>query len=87
MAKLTGAHLLVRCLKQEGIRRVFTIVGEDEADTEGGKVSWVSPLAGALRGARLGDSVTWKRPSGDLELEIVSIEYAKNRTANPDAGM
>ena len=28
MAKLTGAHLLVRCLKQEGIRRVFTIVGD-----------------------------------------------------------
>lgn len=28
MAKLTGAHLFVRCLKQEGIKRVFTIVGD-----------------------------------------------------------
>ncbi len=28
MAKLTGAHLFIRCLKQEGIRRVFTIVGD-----------------------------------------------------------
>ena len=28
MATLTGAHLFVRCLKQEGIQRVFTIVGD-----------------------------------------------------------
>ena len=28
MAKLTGAHLFVRCLKQEGIQKIFTIVGD-----------------------------------------------------------
>ena len=28
MAKLTGSHLLVRALKQEGISRIFTIVGD-----------------------------------------------------------
>ena len=28
MTKLTGAHLFVRCLKQEGIQKVFTIVGD-----------------------------------------------------------
>ena len=28
MAILTGAHLFVRCLKQEGIEKVFTIVGD-----------------------------------------------------------
>ena len=28
MANLTGAHLFIRCLKQEGIQRVFTIVGD-----------------------------------------------------------
>ena len=28
MAKLTGAHLFVRCLKLEGIEKVFTIVGD-----------------------------------------------------------
>ena len=41
MAKLTGAHLLVRCLKLEGIKKVFTIVGDtmlplaDAAEDEG----------------------------------------------------
>jgi len=28
MARLTGAHLFIRCLKQEGIERVFTLVGD-----------------------------------------------------------
>ena len=28
MANLTGAHLFVRCLKQEGIQKIFTIVGD-----------------------------------------------------------
>ena len=28
MAILTGAHLFIRCLKQEGINRIFTIVGD-----------------------------------------------------------
>jgi transcription elongation factor GreB len=51
----------------------YAIVGEDEADAQQGKVSWVSPLAQALLGACVGDAVTWPRPSGDVELEVVSI--------------
>ena len=41
MAKLTGGHLFIRCLKQEGIEKVFTIVGDtilplvDAAEDEG----------------------------------------------------
>src|SRR3989304_4229000 len=53
------------------------IVGEDEADAAAGKVSWVSPLARALMGAGVGDSATWKRPAGDLQLEILSIRYTR----------
>jgi transcription elongation GreA/GreB family factor len=65
----------------EGQERVFTIVGEDEADVATGKVSWVSPLARALLGASVDDTVTWKRPSGDADLEIASIDYEP--PANP----
>ncbi len=68
-----GARVRVR--DPEGEERVFSIVGEDEADAEQGKASWVSPLARALRGAQVDDTVTWKRPTGDLMLEIVSIDY------------
>jgi len=51
----------------------FSIVGEDEADIAKNKVSWVSPLANALIGHRIGESVIWKRPAGDLNLEIIKI--------------
>jgi transcription elongation GreA/GreB family factor len=67
----------VRVREPDGAERVFSIVGEDEADAECGKTSWVSPLARALRGAQVGDNVSWKRPSGDLELEVVTIHYAE----------
>ncbi|WP_109124072.1 GreA/GreB family elongation factor [Dyella sp. C11] len=53
----------------------YRIVGEDEADVEHGWVSYVSPLAKALLGARVGDEVTWQRPAGDLAVEITAIEY------------
>ena len=65
----------VRVRETDGEERAFTIVGEDESDAAGGKVSWVSPLANALLGARVEDTVTWGRPSGNVDLEILSITY------------
>lgn len=53
----------------------YRIVGEDEADAEHGSVSWLSPLAQAVLGARIGDEVTWRRPAGDLRLEVAGIRY------------
>lgn len=52
----------------------YRIVGEDEADPEHGRISWVSPLAKALRGARVGDSVVWPRPAGNQTVEILAID-------------
>lgn len=60
---------------EEGGRHRFTIVGEDEADVAEGKVSWLSPLAKALMGARVGDTVTWQRPAGSTGLEVLEIRY------------
>ncbi|HZS85323.1 MAG TPA: GreA/GreB family elongation factor [Stellaceae bacterium] len=67
----------VRVADRNGEEREFTIVGEDEADAEHGSVSWVSPLARALTGAAVGDVITWHRPAGDAELEIVAIRYQR----------
>ena len=53
----------------------YQIVGEDEADIALGTVSFASPLAKALIGHKVGDSVRWKRPAGDLNLEIIQITY------------
>jgi len=54
-----------------------TIVGEDEVDIDKNKLSWVSPLPRALIGKGTGDLVTWQRPDGDLELEIIGFSYAE----------
>jgi transcription elongation factor GreB len=58
---------------EHGVSYTFTIVGEDEADIKLGKISWVSPLASALLDKHLGDEVTWQRPIGDLDIEIIEI--------------
>lgn len=58
---------------EEGILHTFTIVGEDEADIAAHKVSWVSPLAKALLGHKVGENVVWRRPAGDMNLEIIDI--------------
>jgi transcription elongation factor GreB len=67
-----GAHVRVR--GSDGGDRSFAIVGEDEADLASGKVSYVSPLAQALLGARVGDTVTWERPAGDLQLTVMALD-------------
>lgn len=64
---------------EEGELHTITIVGEDEADAAHGRVSWRSPLAKALIGSRVGDTVTWNRPAGSTTLEICAIRYPVRR--------
>ncbi len=65
----------VELLDNAGAQHRFTIVGEDEADVERNLISWVSPLGRALLNRKTGDLVTWRRPVGDLELEIAGFSY------------
>ena len=51
----------------------FRLVGEDEADAERGELSWVSPLAKALLGAKPGDEVPWPRPAGVVMATVVAL--------------
>ncbi len=60
--------------EQENVYQ-FSIVGEDEAAISAGKISWISPLAKVLLGKECGDTVVWKRPVGDLSVEIDEIDY------------
>ena len=58
-------------LEREGGRhQAFRIVGEDEADPAKGTLSYVSPLARALLGKAVGDTV---RAAGS-DVEILAIE-------------
>ena len=47
----------------------YRIVGEDEADPKAGSISFVSPVARALMGKRVGDVVD----AGGQELEVLAI--------------
>lgn len=54
---------------EDGKRRTWRIVGEDEADAAKGSVSHVSPMAQALFGRRVGDVVT----VAGKEWEVVAL--------------
>ena len=69
-----GATVTIR--EGSGKQHAFHIVGDDEADVASGRISWASPLAKAMIGARVGDTVMWRRPAGPAEVEIVAISYA-----------
>jgi transcription elongation factor GreB len=60
---------------EDGKQHAFHIVGDDEADVTSGRISWASPLATAMIGAKIGDTVIWRRPAGPVEVEIVAIRY------------
>lgn len=69
----------VRVENDDGIQE-FSIVGDDEADVAAGKISWGSPLARSLLGAKVGDAVKWQRPAGDTEVQIIAIDYPRNKS-------
>jgi transcription elongation factor GreA len=56
-------------------RVVYQIVGEDEASIKEGRISIGSPIARALIGKEVEDVVTVKTPGGNVDYEIISIEY------------
>ena len=55
--------------------QTFVIVGEDEADVKGGKLSVASPLARALIGKGKGDSVEVSTPRGAKSYEVVTVHF------------
>ncbi len=55
--------------------RTVTILGADEAEIARGEVSLHAPIARALLGAGVGDTVRLHTPSGLEELEVAAIRY------------
>ena len=53
----------------------FQIVGEDEADVSQGLLSVTSPLARALIGKQIGESVEVSTPRGAKSYEVVTVGF------------
>ena len=71
---LFGAMVTVE--DEDGASHTYEIVGEDEADIKAGKVSWTSPLAKALIGHKVDETVVWARPAGNQTLTITNVDYS-----------
>ena len=65
----------VTVIHESGEEKTYSIVGIDETDASGGRISWISPLARALLKAREGDTVVLRTPAGPEDIEIVSVVY------------
>ncbi|HTV18243.1 MAG TPA: GreA/GreB family elongation factor [Polyangiaceae bacterium] len=61
-------------LDEAGEEKTIAIVGVDEADPERGLIAFLAPLAKALLGRELGDTVKVATPGKQRTLEIVAIE-------------
>jgi transcription elongation factor GreA len=55
--------------------RVYQIVGDVEADVKQGKISISSPIARALIGKTVGDTVEVAAPGGARSYEILEVRY------------
>ena len=53
----------------------YQIVGVDEADIKRGTISFQSPIARAFIGKEVGDTVLVPAPSGEVEYEILAVDY------------
>jgi transcription elongation factor GreA len=69
-----GAH--VRVLDEETEREMtYQIVGVHEADIKAARLSISAPLAKALIGKKVGDTISVPAPGGDRSYEILSIKF------------
>jgi len=80
-ASLSGDHVKfgaqVRLLDEETEKETtYQIVGVHEADIKLARLSLSSPLAKALIGKKVGDTVSVPAPGGDRSYEILAIKFA-----------
>jgi len=80
ISKLTGKIVkfgaTVKLLDEDTEQtKTYQLVGEIEADVRSGKVSIASPIARALIGKTVGDTVEVHTPGGGKSYEIVSVSF------------
>ncbi len=80
VAKLSGStvkfgatvHLVDEDTEEE---KAYQIVGDQEADVKAGRISISSPIARALIGKGVGESIEVNAPGGARGYEIVKVQY------------
>ena len=65
----------VKIQGEDGRERRYSIVGVDETDVAGGRISWISPLGAALLKGEEGEVITVRMPKGEEDFEILEVSY------------
>ena len=68
-----GATVQVQKLGSDE-KHTYIIVGAEEADLFAGKISYHSPLGGALMGKKKGDEFSFHTPKGTQKYKILKVE-------------
>ena len=63
---------------EAGEERRFTIVGVDEATTAPDRVAFLAPIARAVTGRKVGDTISLKTPRGEETLTVTAIRYERD---------
>jgi transcription elongation factor GreA len=79
-SKLSGSTVMfgatVRILDENSEQeKTYTIVGDAEADARAGRISISSPLARAMIGKEVGDSLEVSAPGGSKGYEILDVKF------------
>lgn len=60
---------------EDGGKVTYQLVGPDETDLKVGRISVESPVARALLGRKKGDTVTVRRPKGEVDFTVIAVKY------------
>ena len=74
-----GFGTVVTVEDADGRHGAYELVGPDEADVAARKISVASPVAQALLGKRAGDAAVLRRPKGDVEVTVLSVNVPGER--------
>lgn len=70
-----GATVTLRSAGGQTPDRTLTVVGVDEADATHGRIAFTAPIARAMQGRRVGDTVALRTTRGEDVLTITNITY------------
>jgi len=59
--------------KKNGMEMTYTLVAEEEADLDSGKISVKSPIGKGLLGKKIGETAVVKAPAGNINFEVLEI--------------
>jgi transcription elongation factor GreA len=80
ISKLSGATIkfgaTVKLIDEETeAERQYMIVGDVEADVKSGRIALSSPIARALIGKKVGDTIEVSTPGGGKSYEVMAVQF------------